>query len=214
MPGVSEETVKAASSLFRSGLSAYEIASRLLLSRQHVYRALHKAGIFPDGTGSDPFPQEYPRPSVDQMWAAEFRGLFYGDGCIYIGRRNYKKGHLYLPRMSVLARSDNRPMLEDLVEKLGGKIQDKGAKPSGKYICNPSCQWYLSGWSRCRGAIEAVSLCDGLIPAKKAREISLVYEAILVRYSMPYRLGPANVAILKRYYERSKELKHFKVQAG
>jgi hypothetical protein len=216
MANVSQKMINAVIPLWNDGLKPCDIALKLSVANQTVYRALHAVGIYPDGTGSRMYADYVTvKPlSLDSIWSAEFRGLFYGEGCAYLARRNWKKGFLYTPTLCLSARHDNVAMLNDIQMHLGGKVQFKEVMPSRGYTYKPQSQWYVVGYAPIRAIIESTDLHHGCIEAKKIQDAQLLYDAILARFEMPLRLGPANLAVIESFHTRLKDIKRYTVLAG
>jgi hypothetical protein len=211
MAAVSQKMIDAVVPLWNDGLRPYDIAVKLSVANQTVYRALHAVDIYPDGTGSKMYSDSVKviPLSLDPYWSAEFRGLFYGEGCAALPRRKWKKGFLYTPTLSIAARADNASMLQNIQSRLGGKIQHKDLMPSRGYSYNPQKQWYVVGYAPVRAIIEATNLHRGLVDAKKIQDIQILYNAILARFDMPFRLGPANIFTIDDFHRRLMAVKRY-----
>lgn len=215
MATVSRKIIDLVIPRWNSGESPYEIATNLNISNQTVYRALHAAEIYPDGTGSKMYSETIPHVECDPLWAAEFRGLFYGEGTAYIARRKWKKGFLYTPSLVLSARADNLEMIKDIQVHLGGKVQMflPSADKRG-YVHKPQCRWYIVGYATVRAIIEATNLHLGLNKTNKIDEVMLLYQIILERFKMPYRLGPSNLEVIESGYVRLQDMKRYKGSSG
>lgn len=132
---------------------------------------------------------------IDPIWAAEFRGLFWGEGNFMIDIMNRGKPRPTLVfsarcRCRVIARDDNRPMLEDFQRVLGGHIYTHKSFKShwieGKvYTHNRNFVWQVQSVDGVEQVIDILE--NGLIPALKAREIPVMREAITIMRSRRYR---------------------------
>lgn len=193
--------------LHLAGLRPKDIAEKTGYDTTHVYYILN---LF-DEHGErhrKPYhaePYELPVAKLDPLWIAEFRGFFYGEG--WIGLANRAGG--YAPRMNINIRADDAAALEDIRAHLGGYCIPMRKKRDPGKNSHPQVRWALCGWPRCRAVIEVTALADGLIPAKKRRDIALAYEAILARYKMPFLPNPSDYAVLHSYYLRLIEIKRF-----
>lgn len=210
-----QELVDRVVAAYEPGLSAQEIAFRAGCCRNYVYKVLRAEGI----TGDTGFHAYNPRPVVldlNSVWAIEFRGFFWGDGCASLVRvaRHDRKFPEYQPQLHVRQRADGWDMLKDFQEKLGGNVQrvKERVTPAG-YHCAPGALWQVTGYSRVRAILET-SLLGGVIPAKKREDIDLLYEAILARFQMPLRLGQKNRGILDRFVDRMQQIKRYKGSGG
>jgi hypothetical protein len=122
-----------------------------------------------------------PVDRIHPLWAAEFRGYFFGDGYLGVTRngssRNNGRSHL-VACAQITTRDDDRAMLDDVARHLGGRVSgDDWAR--GQQFRRPVAVW------RARG-IEAVTrVCDvldgGLMPSKKRAEIAVVRRFMAIR---------------------------------
>lgn len=193
------------------GLAIPEIMSKVGLGRSAVYQRLKNAGIsisYDRGCLKSEMPVIAP---LAPMWAAEFRGLFFGEGCAMINLSSGKTKKHFQPMLRITLRADDFAVLEDIRERLGGGLADRdySTQPSAPEGANPGKEWYVVGWGRCRAVIEATGLAMAYLPCKKAQDIAILYEAILARYQMPHLLGPENRATLMAYRERLQQVKKF-----
>lgn len=211
---VSQKMIDRVLPLWNEGKLPYDIAEALNVSNQSVYRALHAVGIFPDGTGSKMYDEPVIPIECDPVWAAEFRGLFYGEGTAYVARRKWKKGFLYTPSLAVSARLDNLAMLEDIQAHLGGKVQKYQPTVNNGYVSKPQCRWYVVGYAPIRAIIESTNLHRGVTVATKVQEVAVLYEMILARFALPYRLGPDNLKVIESGYIRLQDMKRYKGSGG
>ena len=192
------------------GSTIPEIMSRVGRCRSTVYQRLKEAGI-DISYGRGCLKAEIPIvPPLNPMWAAEFRGFFYGEGCAMISLS--KRGTLiFQPVLKISLRADDVVVLRDIQDKLGGNLVDRdySTQPSAPSNANPGKEWYVVGWGRCRAVIEATGLTTAYLPCKKTRDIAILYEAILVRYQMPHLLGPEHRARLMEYRKSLQQVKEF-----
>lgn len=191
---------------WREGLHIDDIAEKAGITRAHVYYVMRGLGIEPD------FQQrlEYsPEPCViegiDPGWAAEFRGLFYGEGCATLEATTDKS---FRPALIVVLRKDDAAMLEEIHLALGGYYQDNIEKGGGR---KPQARWAAYGWPRCKTVIEVTDLTEGFLPAKKRKDISLLYEAILARLAMPKIFSEENRRTLRDFHRRIKAVKRYQL---
>ena len=142
---------------------------------------------------------------INEIWIAEFRGLFWGEGCADIQRYNRKpRGVLYRPRLRMQLRADDKELLENIQQNLGGTLN---------YIANtnqrskPAYQWTLARKD------EIVWLCDrlleGQLPAKKRDQIELVREAAVLRAGKLGHLTEGEKHRIEDLYKKVQELKRF-----
>jgi hypothetical protein len=76
----------------------------------------------------------------------------------------------------------------------------------------PAFKWELVGWSNLTGLLP--HLCSGKLPAKKARDMNLLYELCRLRITWSYNLSKDHVAILEKYYLALREIKRYKGSGG
>lgn len=195
------------------GLLIPEIMSRVSRSRATVYSILKDAGIdisYARGCLKSEMPV---LPVLNPLWAAEFRGFFYGDGCASLNLSPGKTKKHFQPMLKIGLRADDVVVLKDIHVKLGGNLIDRDYtnQPSACAGANPAKLWYVVGWGHCRAVIEATGLASGHLPAKKTRDVALLYETILIRYQMPHLLGPKNREILMGYRAQLQEIKRFRL---
>jgi len=190
---------------WEEGLHLDDIAREAGISTAHVYHVMKHLGIEPDFQERLSFnPEPYIIPEPDPVWAAEFRGLFYGEGCT--GLEHPSAGG-WRPFLIIGLRLDDRSLLEDVYNHLGCHL---GNRP-GRGNHNPQARWGAWGWARCRAVIEATDLDRGLLPAKKLNDLALVYEAILARYDMPFRYGDEGHSFFSDYHKRIKAVKKYQL---
>lgn len=215
---VSTKLAKVIVSLYQSGLDTTSVAEQAGCCQGTVYAALHQENI-------ELQRQNYKKmvvkhisyADVNPIWAAEFRGFFYGDG--YAGLNEfYSKEHkvpMYKPKLGISLRVDSLPLLKDVQAHIGGSVdQTKGYINSFGYQSNPVARWYTCSYSNIMAIIRDVLLPGALLPATKRVQIELLYEALLARLEMPYNLGVEGRAILHSYSAHIKELKHYKGSSG
>lgn len=115
-------------------------------------------------------------------WCFAFVGLFMGEGSVGIYFDPRARGS-YHARGAIKLRADDLPMLNDIHEKLGGKIYPEGSRNRS----NPVMAWATSDTAHVLG------LCDliieyNILPAKKLGDIEIVKEFCEWRMAQPYRV--------------------------
>lgn len=204
MSKVLEGTVARVREVYDPYLSMAEIARLVGVTHPTVRGALVELGL--------PTQRRYalpdPLPPVDPIWAAEFRGLFYGDG--YAGMKLRSRPRPYgtpSPRLCIRQRCDNWDLLEEIQSVLGGRVALRGRENAGSH---PQAAWEIYGFADCLVVIEATGLHKGQLPANKQRDVQILHEAILARYSMPRdTLTLEQKEVLWGYYDALKEIKRF-----
>ncbi len=199
-----DERHKKVIELYENLTPTSEIARILGYKTPTIYWILHKYGVELNPKALKQYTLKEVSFSVDPMWAAEFRGLFYGEGSVGLWKcpRHTRKKEIYhvlVPVLSMHFRDDDAKILTDIHEKLGGTLS--GGKRYGP--TNPSKRWSISGWPRVYAIIRDI-LLDGLIPAKKRIELQLLHDAILARSKMAFIPTKEQKAILEDYAERIK----------
>lgn len=135
---------------------------------------------------------------LDPLWAAEFRGFFFGDGYLSIARngKNRADRPSYSPIAQIVARADDAEILHDIEQKLGGGVYL--SFPSNKRS-QPTKSWRV----RSRAGVSLV--CDvlegGLLPSKKLDEVHVVREFMAL--SEPY--GPRKPGFDHEYVAAERE---------
>lgn len=97
--------------------------------------------------------------------AAEFRGLFFGEGHLDL-MKNGRAGTLY-PRARIAVRDDDAAVLEWCRGLFGGSIS---RSPHTRSAC-----WQLTGRERIGHLLDALE--GGTLPSKKRREVALMRQA-------------------------------------
>lgn len=120
--------------------------------------------------------------SINELWEAEFRGLFWGEGSIGFTYYYSQRGtFLFRPNLKINLRGDDRDILEDIKQHLGGHIYfTKKSRlthhANGDFWSKPSVEWTVTNQDEVRN-IHRILLA-GLLPAKKRRDV-LAFGTIL-----------------------------------
>src|ERR1700690_4347665 len=136
----------------------------------------------------------------NENWTSEFRGLFWGEGCADIQRysRERSNRYFYRPRLRITMRADDRRMLEDIQQHLGGTITEGHSHPDN-YKTRPTVTWTLANKA------EIVKVCDMLLkanlPAKKLQQIKHIREAAYMRKDGTSHMSQAEYISLEELYE-------------
>lgn len=199
-------------SLWDTGCSISEISDRIGVDPSTVYRTLDRRGIELDGRDWSDFQQrEFDFRIPSDSWLVEFRGLFYGEGCVSISKREPPRKS-YSAAMIMSLRSDDEAVLSQFRDVFGGTLNHiEHPSTSGDYIGNPQTRWVVSGWTRSKAIVEVSNLMDGLIPARKKQEIGIFYAACLARFRMKHKLTDADREVLHSYYLALKAFKRFQL---
>ena len=143
--------------------------------------------------------------TISENWLATFTGLFFGEGCADIQRHHKKgKGEFFRPRLRMQLRADDKALLDEIQDKLGGTLnftENDGQRSK------PSYQWQLSNKE------EVVWTCDLLLksewPSKKMAQIRLVREAAALRAGRLGHLTDGERLRLNELYEECQQIKRF-----
>ena len=148
---------------------------------------------------------------IDSIWAAEFRGFFYGDGSVSLSKSKRKGSYLYRPRLGIVLRLDSLPVLKDIQSHVGGGVDEhvKGYTNNFGYKSNPTARWRTNSYSNIFAIIRDILLPGALLPATKRVEIETMYEMIQLRLQMPLIMKEEHKSVLDNYYLRLRELKCF-----
>jgi len=138
--------------------------------------------------------------AASPVWYSAFCGFFMGEGYVEIATR---RSH-HAPRMQINLRADDVAILHAIAERLGGTIHyfsKEKERLTGKNSRDQQ-RWCLAGWDRVKAVIEVTGLLECLLPAKKLRDIQIVYDCILARLEMPHRLTDEEHAVLESYRQK------------
>jgi hypothetical protein len=195
--------------LLGKGLSQAEISRRTGISTTQVWRIINLVeNGYPPSVRQPYKPKPVIIKDLDPLWAAEFRGFFYGEGCATMDNEH---NHLS-PKLFINLRIDDCQILHDIRDHLGGTISTRVKRFESGRNNHDQCRWAAAGWPLCRAIIEATGLATNCImPAKKRRDLKLLYEAILARYSMPHLFRDDDRAKLLSYYHKLQEVKRFQL---
>lgn len=130
---------------------------------------------------------------IDPLWAAEFRGFFFGEGSLEIGTVNHtytSKGHTYThmqlrPRARIIQRDDSSAILEAIHAKLGGSVTRHGSKKmispvNGKgYISRPTMSWHVMSGEGVQRVLDLLK--GGMLPHQKLHEITYLEAYLALR---------------------------------
>jgi len=119
---------------------------------------------------------------IDEIWAAEFRGFFWGEGCLSV--MYIPKKDLYRVLAKIGLRSDDRPLLEEIHRRIGGSLWDTTTQSSAGL---PSTMWDASSQKSLK--IVAELLLGGVLPAKKAKQLDLWLEAVSIFTTRKIKCG-------------------------
>lgn len=119
----------------------------------------------------------------DPLWMAEFRGFFWGEGCLsfqYVHRKDHPFP-VYRLHAKVSLRQDDAALLIDVHEKLGGTLWYRNKTYQNQrfgHITNPAVVWDATG----HDSLLRVShvLEGGVLPSKKLQEYLIWREALAI----------------------------------
>jgi len=142
--------------------------------------------------------------AIDEIWLAEFRGLFWGEGCADIQCYHREGKALYRPRLRIQLRADDVEMLKEIHEVFGGTLNHI---PNKDHRSKPAYQWCLQNKE------EIVWVCGVLLQskmkAKKLRQIEYVLEAAKLRAGKFGHMSDGEKKRIEELYITVKDLKRF-----
>lgn len=115
---------------------------------------------------------------IDPIWAAEFRGFFFGDGFLGIVRNGKSRwtGEISMTaRAQITLRDDDSDILLAIHARIGGAITREGSKLNKR----PTMIW------RTRSRSEVERVCDLLegaaLPSKKLAEVAVMRRFLAIK---------------------------------
>lgn len=142
--------------------------------------------------------------AIDEIWLAEFRGLFWGEGCADIQCYHRDGKALYRPRLRIQMRADDYELLKEIHEVFGGTLNHI---PNNNQRSKPAYQWCLQNKE------EIVWVCDLLLQsrlkAKKLKQIEHVREAAKIRAGKTSHMTGGEKTRIEELYITVKDLKRF-----
>ena len=146
--------------------------------------------VKPEFAKPTPYEAMWREPTAEE--AAEFRGLFFGEGHIDLARPAH--GTSLTPRLRIAVRDDDVAIAEWCRSLFGGNLSRRAATRS---VC-----WQLTGKASVSRALAVLDA--GCIPSKKRREVQLLIEAVALIGAPSV---PAAPAAARRVHEIREELK-------
>lgn len=151
--------------------------------------------------------------TLNPFWLAEFRGFFFGEGYLGIIKNGRARdGYIsYVARAQITLRADDIDVLNDISAKLGGLVylEGRGRKTTGAdnriYQSKPYAVWRITKASKILEICEILK--DGLLPAKKMREIETVREFVTMRVKKGKGNKDEFTIVQKRRDELHKQIK-------
>ena len=132
---------------------------------------------------------------MDELWEAEFRGFFFGEGYIGMNKVKPRQGvNAYRAVAQINIRADDAAVLYDIQRHLGGSVHNRirPGTPFAKYVSHPSIEWSVTNRDELRRVVAI--LLRGQLPSKKRHVVELFAEAIELmksrggRYTMEERI--------------------------
>lgn len=155
---------------------------------------------------------------ISPVWAAEFCGLFWADGNFMIDvlMRTTKGRPCFNARVRarITQRHDNRALLEHIQSVLGGHVtrhkeaQHRKLASGAQYTSHPNDVWQVQGADDVERVLDLLERY-GTFPARKAREIPIMREAIALKRARRYRYTDEQRAHFYELKERLIELRHY-----
>lgn len=172
-------------------------------------------------TGGEPrsYPERHPRradwphlpnspeppdfSSVDPGWLKAFAGFFMADG--YVGITKRDGGKYYNAALSLSLRADDKPLLDDVANRLGGTVR---IAPPHQEHRGSVAHWHIGGLERVAAFCRLFLTCP--LPAKKVRDAQLVLEFIEWRLACPWNWDDNMRAIGADFHQRLRDIRSFK----
>ncbi len=172
-PTFTKEQISKMIEMKNSGLSLQHIGDEFGVSYNTIYHTLKKKGFDISVPMKNMKHQQAMVNTFDLVsadWWNEFRGFFYGEGTVGISWGSRGRGAIYL---RITLRDDDSEALQHIRSVLGGKVSYSTPKTDTRNS-NPNCMWFITGLSTCLAILEKLS--DGVIPAKKRKDIEIAIE--------------------------------------
>lgn len=141
---------------------------------------------------------------VNPLWKAAFCGLFAGEGYINIARRQKKGRWYYSPELTINLRYDEKPMLDDVQQHLGGRVNLYANRTKNTNSCD-QVRWTITGYAPVQAVLEFLVTTPLL--ARKTQEAHLVLDFIAWRLTQGCFLGETAV-ISEDYCLRLRSSRH------
>ena len=141
---------------------------------------------------------------IGRDWLMTFVGIFMADG--YISTTKCR-GRTVGVIASMNLRADDKPLLDVIASKLGGKVYRREVKRGHPIVC-----WNIGGLQRMRLFCQLLLGCP--LPAKKLRDVRAVLDFIEWRLTKGFRLTDEEKREALRYHERVKSMRIFKEPNG
>ncbi len=139
--------------------------------------------------------------TLTDSWLFQFAGIFHGEGSAILKFTN--KGTV-VAGLSMQLRSDDKPVLDSIANQLGGNVR----------LDRRSSRNLMAKWetTRNRHVFEICKLIVDytILPAKKLKEVELVYDFCDWRFSQPFHSADWEYA--KSLAFKLRDMRHFKVQ--
>jgi len=130
-----------------------------------------------------------------------------GEGSVSLHPAN--QGRTVSALLYLALRADDRPVLQDIYERLGGVLYITRDERNP----NPTCRWNLSGVEDIEWVLSNIAVHTH-IPFRKLQEVQVALDFIQWRRSIPYRLTPENRATAQSFVKRMRDIRVFKEQSG
>lgn len=147
---------------------------------------------------------------MSKIFEAEFRGLFWGDGNITLMVLARPKSYDVRARFRILARDDNRKMLEAVKDYFGGYITGhrgyKRETSNGQiYLSKPQIAWSAQTRKQAWKILEVLE--QGCLFAKKQEELPLVRRFLEITEERQYRYTPEQITELQTLQQQLKSMR-------
>jgi len=161
---------------------------------------------------------------ISDVWAAEFRGFFLGEGSLQIHRthlsKQYGRGKVYerefngfRPIAAVTQRSDNRPVLDAMCIRLGGNVSNHNrfnmvSGGNGKtYLNHSQAMWKVVATDDVRRILELLK--GGWLPHTKLREIEIMERYLDIRPRTGHKMKPETREEIERLFWQIREVREY-----
>lgn len=139
---------------------------------------------------------------IDPVWAAEFRGFFWGEGTLAIQIQTHPKHQKSIAVAATIGlRSDDAAILEAFRDRLGGVLRTERYRDgSGRTIV----RWQV-GTSKDNLRIARLLDSPTGLPFRKARELALWREAVVLKDTTKQRARDISPDARIRYHPHERD---------
>lgn len=139
------------------------------------------------------------------LWEAEFRGFFWGEGCLTVHNYKRRKGErvdvLTRPAIKISLRDDDAAILLQFQQRLGGHIF-RITKTDRPY---QMISWDVVNRDQCKNIVRILEV--GLVPSKKLREVALFKEYLEMAHTQGHKYNEQEKARIQQIVAELRLLK-------